>query len=496
MNSETPLPKEIRLKLSLGLLLTLVFLYRLATTTADPDLWGYLAFGRLLWEQGRFPYQDVFSWVPTINPWIYHEWLTGVLFYPLYQHLGGPGLQVLKYGFGLATAGLIYLTARKRGADPLAAALMLFIVQGFLTVGYSAVRAQVFTYFFFALTLYLLETARLTGHWRGLWFLVLIQVPWCNLHGGFLSGLGLIALYALGEALSRRPFWPFAGIFVLSGLATLINPYGLKYWAYLGRAVSMPRPEITEWASSLQAYLTGITSANEFLYFVAIIIFAFFLIWWGRWREITPGLILIFTLYLGLSHNRHQVFFMLTVGAYLPLLLTAYLEVWKSRLPFPALSKRLRSKIPLLAGALIAVFLGYQIVSLSPLSLKTPPGPQSGTMTELYYPVGAVAYLKEQGLSGKLLTDFNWGEYLIWTLYPQCRVAIDGRYETVYPEEVARLYFDFLFGRPAWRQFLEHYPPEMILIDTRTKVYHLMLREAPWRQVYADSGCALFLRQQ
>ena len=72
-----------------------------AVNLADPDLWGYLSFGRLFWHSEKFPYTDVFSYVPTLNLWVYHEWLTGVLFYPLYQVLRTPGLQVLKYGLGL-----------------------------------------------------------------------------------------------------------------------------------------------------------------------------------------------------------------------------------------------------------------------------------------------------------------------------------------------------------------------------------------------------------
>jgi len=212
------------LKAAAFLLLITVSLYCLSTTTADPDLWGYLAFGRLFWGQGQFPYLDIFAYVPTLKPWVYHEWLTGVLFYPLYRILGAPGLQVLKYAFGLGTAGVIYLTARRRGADSLPTALILFFALLAMSVGYSAVRAQVFTYFFFALFLYLLESARLSGNWRRLWLLVPIQIVWCNLHGGFLAGLGLIFLYALGEALSRRPFRPYLGWFLLAGLAKLINP--------------------------------------------------------------------------------------------------------------------------------------------------------------------------------------------------------------------------------------------------------------------------------
>jgi hypothetical protein len=48
-------------------LIILVCLNALSGTVADPDLWGYLSFGRLFWETGQFPYQDIFAYVPTLN---------------------------------------------------------------------------------------------------------------------------------------------------------------------------------------------------------------------------------------------------------------------------------------------------------------------------------------------------------------------------------------------------------------------------------------------
>jgi hypothetical protein len=67
-----------------------------------------------------------------------------------------------------------------------------------------------------------------------MFLLPVLQILWCNLHGGFLAGLGLIALYAAGEFLSRRPYLPFLLVFMLSLLVTLINPYGVTYWEYMG----------------------------------------------------------------------------------------------------------------------------------------------------------------------------------------------------------------------------------------------------------------------
>lgn len=482
------------LKLGLWLSLILLLLYGLSTTTADPDLWGYLAFGRLFWEQGQFPLHDIFAYVPTLKFWVYHEWLTGVIFYPIYQKLGPAGLQALKYLLGMGAVLLVFLTARKRGASLLAAGLVLFMVHEFLTYGYSPVRAQVFTYFFFALTLYLLENARLTGRYHGLWLLVFIQVPWCNLHGGFIAGLSVIFLYALGETLSHRPFWPYLVCLALGGLATLINPYGLDYWRYLLNAISMPRPEIIEWSSVIVDVKNGTMPLNNAIYLATIIVFTFLLLWWARWREVTTTLILGFTLYMGLNHVRHLVFFLIALGAYLPSLLTPYLETLRTMPRFEGFGRRLGWKIPIIASLAVMVLYGYRFLEREPFSLKIYPFPSFESKYVVYYPVGAFDYIREHRLPGKLLINFRWGEYALWTLHPLCQVAIDGRYETVYPEAVALPYFEFIKGRKDWRQFLEQYPPDMILIDISSKTCSLLQGEAQWRQVYADTGSALFVR--
>jgi hypothetical protein len=482
------------LKPALGLLVVMGVLRNLCNTRADVDLWGYMAFGRLFWQTRQFPYHDVFSYVPTLHPWIYHEWLTGVLFYPIYATLGGPGLQILKYALGLGAAGLVYLTSRRRGAGPLAAGLGIWIVQSFLVVGYSPVRAQVFTYGFFALYLYLLERARLSGSWRGLWLLPPVMLFWCNLHGGFLAGLGLIGFYALGEALAHRPWRPYAVILGLTALVTLINPYGPAYWKYVVRATMMPRPEITEWASLLTGYRQGTIGFTELFYFVAIIFFAGFLAWWARWRDSTPLVALGATLYLGLSHQRHLVFFLLLAGAYLPLLLSQYFAVFKERPGVQAAWARLGWRLPCLGAVALSLAIGANLFREPPWTIKVAPLPGNEVLHRVYYPVGAVDYIRRQRLSGKLLVAFNWGEYALWNLYPECRVALDGRYETVYPDEVCEAYWKFINGRPGWQGFLERYPPDMVLVSSSAPIHALLLNEGSWRQIYADPGAALLVR--
>lgn len=472
-----------------GSLVISLILFCLGTTTADMDLWGYLAFGRLFWEQGRFPYVDVFSYVPTLKPWVYHEWLTGVLFCPLYESLGGPGLQAFKYAIGLATFGLIFSTARRLGGSAPAAGIALAMIAWPFGFSFAPVRAQVFTYFFFALTLYVLENYRIQRRRYTFLPLGFLFALWANLHGGFVAGLGLIALYGLGEAFSHRDFLPYTACLGLALLATLINPYGWHYWDYLVKALTMPRPELNEWASIYQAIGHGTFSPMELTYMFSITLFSLLVIWRDRRNDLTILLILGVTFGLSIKHIRHLPFFLIALGVYLPRALNNYEDYFRVGIP-SGLDPRHRALI-------MASLMGVSLLSLlvfirqAPFCMKLPEQPRTVSDTK-FYPIDAIDYLKAHNLSGKLLVFFDWGAYALWNLYPDFRVAIDGRYETVYPQAVRREYFDFLGARGNWRQFLNRFPPDFILLPANLEIAALLQKDRQWKAIYAEKGCILF----
>ena len=484
--------KRIVINISFISVLFSFLFYSFTATVADPDLWGYMSFGRLFWKTQGFPYQDIFSYVPTLEPWVYHEWLTGVLFYSIYDNFGSTGLQLFKYGSAFLTLSFVYLTARTRDADRVSTCLGILAIGGLLRMGYAPVRAQVFTYLFFAVTLYLLERARKTGHWKCLWFLLPIQMVWCNLHGGFVAGLGLIVLYAIGEKLSKRPSFHYWLIFLLSGLATAINPYGVKYWEYIISAIAMPRPMITEWSSVFSSFQSG-EQYGTIAYFVILNIFA--VIWLIRIRPDIPSLLVsCLTLYLGWMHIRHIPLFALFFGCHFPSLIAFYGNNFKNASFSKPITNRIGWKFTTAVGILIAIYYIQAAITQGPLRLKTPDTPVNSE-SSMYYPVGAIDFINENHLSGKLLIHFEWGEYAIWTLYPHCSVALDGRFETVYPQNVIEEYFDFIYGNANWRTFLRKYSPDLILISNHFRIYSILQSAADWSQIYHDNGCTLFKRR-
>jgi hypothetical protein len=69
------------------------------------------------------------------------------------------------------------------------------------------------------------------------------------------------------------------------------------------------------------------------------------------------------------------------------------------------------------------------------------------------------------------------------------RVALDGRYETVYPESVANEYFDFCDGRKGG--LLDNYRHDLVLFKPNSPGLKFIQKRAAWHQLYADAGCIL-----
>jgi hypothetical protein len=468
--------------------LYLLFVEMFSNSLADYDLWGYLAFGRAFWETGRFPYHDLFSYTPTKSLWVYHEWLTGVLYYPIYQYAGGAGLQLLRYALILATLYLIYITALRRGGTSLSACIALVPAMLLMCFGYVPVRAQVFTYFFFILTLYILESYRSEQRWTILAWLLPILVLWCNFHGGFVAGIGLIGLYAIGEGLAGRKYIPIIAACIFAAAATFINPYGIQYWTFTVSAISMPRTDINEWASVIGAINKGIYIFPVCL-FTAMALLCLVSCLVRRRKDYTDILVLAAVIFIGVSHIRHTVFMGLIFGAYLPVLLTEHWDFLREKMVF-------LQRWIWLPGAVfvcLALLIHFQISSLRipfvvpSFRLETP---------QSKYPLGALNWIRQNGFRGNILPFFDWGEFIIWHFYPGCRLAMDGRYETVYEDHVHREYFDFLFARPAWRVFLQKYPHELILLHAGIKITELMQDEKGWRIAYRDKDSVIFVRNR
>lgn len=444
----------------------------------DLDLWGQLAMGRETLARGWPPLEDPFTYVPTLKPFIYHEWLTGVTYYLMLEHLGPWSFQGLRVALGLSTMALAALAGRRMGGSLLSIGVILFMVLPNIELGYSPIRAQAFTFFLFSLFVVLLEEVG-RGRHRLLWLFPLIGAVWANLHGGFVAGVGLILLYIVSHfAAGQKPWWLVAagGATIV---ASLLNPYGVDYWTYLLRAIPMSRPHIAEWRPVPMDLVS-------FLGFKALVVLAA-LTFFATPRRSWPGfMVLAATAGLAFRHLRHIPFFAVAAVAYLSPQLTPLVRRASSAI-------RARAAVrPLLSAILMVFALGVlDLAAVQQLSRVTS---WRLVVPASYYPVGAVEFLRINHLSGNLATPFRWGEYVLWKLYPQVKVSFDGRYETVYPEHVSDAAFRLMYGRDGWWRLLEEYPTDMVLVHKANRIAAIMREQAGWAAVYEDDISAVYRR--
>ncbi len=462
--------------------------YYFSFVTADPDLWGHIRFGRDLWRSGRLPATDPYAFTNAGHTWINHEWAAELLFYHVYALFGDAGLLLGKLCFGILTTLGVYAASRARGGDehPLIRFGGLIMLITALSPGYM-IRPQLFSFLFFSLELLILYRYLERGE-NQLWLLPLLMALWVNMHGGFLMGwVVLVAACACHAAAawlssdSRPPVRALVGWTAAASLATVINPYGCRLHAFLIGSLSVSR-DITEWRS-LPVGELSYTNIKLMMILVPVLM-------WRYRRELRlwESVIVLMTMTGAIVHQRHVPFFGMAATPFLMQYTGRLVTDIRSRLRPMFLERRVWLPVAAAMGvlAMILFYRGAERYALSGFRIVVDP---------MTYPVTSVSFLKKNGFQGNLILPFDWGEYAIWKLYPKCRVSIDGRFRTAYPESVIRDHFIHHGDVDGWRHLLNTYRADLVLAVYHPKVAEYLKSRPGWVYVYSDSRAMVFVHR-
>jgi hypothetical protein len=108
-------------------------------------------------------------------------------------------------------------------------------------------------------------------------------------------------------------------------------------------------------------------------------------------------------------------------------------------------------------------------------------------------PVAAVNYLRENEPPGPLFNNYNWGGYIIWET-PQYPVFVDGRTD-LYGDELLREYLATVFANSGWRETLEKYGINLVLVESAAPLARELRQEPGWEEVYRDEMASILVRQ-
>jgi hypothetical protein len=458
-------------------------------SVGDPDLWWHLKTGQLIAQTKAVPHTDPFSFTRAGYPWVAHEWLSELLIYAIYRISGWGGLIVV---FAMMVSGAFFLVYLRSAPDPYSSGVMA-LWGAWATAPIWGVRPQVISLLLTSLWLLILERSERNP--RLLWWTLPLTVLWVNLHAGFALGLALLLLFLAGEYLEQaashaRPkpahLRALAITFLFDLLLVPLNPNGAKMYFY---------PVETLRSKAMQDFIAEWASPNfhhaAYLPFLLLLLATTASLAWSRLR-VRPRdiLLLMVSTFAALSSIRMIPFFVLIAVPILSWPVEAWARTDRGRLDRPAsrIAMPYASMLNLLILLSLAGFVGFQV------NRAVHRQPQVEAQR---FPAGAVAYLNAQQQAhqpvGPLFNLYDWGGYLIWKLYPQPPVFIDGRAD-VYGESLMRQFADTYDLKGDWQEALKQWRISTVIVLPDSAL-GVTLRHTPgWEVGYSDSHAVVFER--
>jgi hypothetical protein len=473
-------------------------LLRPAAQLQDPGIGGHLATGRYILANHAVPAGDLFSFTAAGKPWMVHSWLFATVGAVL-ERLGGLPLYATVCMLLLACVPVVLYRRMIRLGAAILPALVLTFVAEIVLMSHALARPHVLTYLFFALFLDRLDDVDAGRRPpRALWPLVPLMALWCNVHGGFVTGIVLTGIYAAvaaartvrePDAAVRRRALGFGALLVALVIATAANPHGFG----LGRdllhhlATNATAALVNEWRSPNFQAPTIPVLAFELLVLatVALAVLA------GRrlaWVELA---LLAFFLHESLHAARQMSLFAIVAA---PLLAREISVPLAAR--WPAFAARWRA----IAGEQAAlraplVYLPACVALFVALALAGKTGfPR--TLDDLQLSSGAAAFIDahKERFARPFNTD-NLGGALIHRFWPDVHVFVDDRIDVYGDAFVADDYLAVAAARPGWREVLQRHGIDAAVVSAAAPAATLLRAAPDWQLAYEDDRNLIFLRR-
>lgn len=469
------------------------------------------------------PHLDPFSYTMEGKKWYAWEWLYDVMAWDLFARLGLNGVVLFSALMIAATfAWLFRATLRDSHNLPITLLLVLLTIGGSMI--HVLARPHLITWLLTLVYFIVLERSEahphtwsskfFSGSQRGLLSLPVLMLVWVNMHGGFVIGLMLITLFFIGSLWTSLTSHDrrhrenqtnraksLAAVLVLTGMASLINPYGYKLYVHLSDYLSNKffMDHIDEF---LSPNFHGVAQKC----FEGLILLSFFAIAISRRKlRLSHLLVILFAIHAGLFAARNipisSILMTLTIA---PLLSHAIGAAARSEdLSHPVTSvlhrfegfsarmaemeNRLRGHLLPVALVLFALVVCANGGRLSSRQLM------SAHFDPKHFPVGAAEFIARQKIHDGVFNPDNWGGYLIFRLYPEFKVYVDDRHD-LYGEKFLKEYLKVMNVQLGWKKVLDEQKIQWILIPPKSALSNTLKESSEWKVAYDDGTAIVFQR--
>jgi hypothetical protein len=461
------------------------------------DLWGHLAYGRLIWQSGTLPSTEPFMPLARDVPLVDTAWLTQVGGCVAYSLGGPPAIQFLHALAIAVCCGFLAQGVFLRTNSLLWSVAGLALFEALNWYQFQIVRPQMAGLVCCAALLAMITGRRWHAYY---WYAIPIMLAlWANLHGSFIIGLAYLACAAAGRAIdvwrrARNLLAPLRDIRVrrlltvtaLAALAVLLNPYGVRlYREVLSFTRSPNLRALLEW----QMLDLGSTQGK----IAAGVAFGLIIVLLLSPRRIAAGeLLALLGLGIAALWSARMLIWWTPVAAH-ALAIHAQ-EVWRRFLPPLNAAPAGRR-----TGVWTSVVLGIGFVSIvaTPLGIQilTGKAPELGRSVSSQTPLGAAEWLKEHPPEGQLFNTYEWGDYLVWAGPPRLNVFVTSQAHLV-PPNVWRDYLAVIRLQPGWEGILDKYRVTTIVLDKprREALIRRLRQDDRWESLFEDELAVIFAR--
>jgi Flp pilus assembly protein TadD len=506
---------------SLGGLSALLVLQLLITNSwrflLDSDTGWHIRTGQLVLQTHSVPRSDPFSHTMFGQQWFAWEWLTDALMAALHGWRGLAGVVGGAIFVLLTSYAALYWLMVKRDADPLIACA-LTVFGAIVCISHWLARPHLLSIILMIVWCALAESYR-RDRSRWIYAIPPLIALWANVHGAFVVTLPMLAVYAAGEFLevavrgewcsreSLKALKTYLLAGALSLLAAMLTPYGFKLYGHLWRYLND-----RQLLSMIQEFQSpDFHSINGRLIEVFLLLGVIAAANAVRQRRfVETGLILMWT-HLTLQSERHATLAVVVVA---PVIAGQLSNLASEFIGWAAQGEETRSKAlraarswyrstmainrQLTGASCYVVALAFIIVTAS-----------TGLADKLFsprfdanrFPVEAVDYILKNNQSGNLYSNDQFGGYLIYRLYPQFKVFVDGRSDfyrqgTVLDEVASiELVKPNRPGSPGWEELLEKRSVEWMLLKHGEALAQVAILSGKWVSVYEDSISQVLIRR-
>jgi hypothetical protein len=501
----------------------------------DAGIGWHIRTGQQILASHAVPRVDSFSSTMRGKPWFAWEWLYDVIVGELERRAGLNGVvwftAVVIAGVFAWTFGLLL----RRGTNVFVALVLLLLTASASMIHFLA-RPHVLSWLFTLAWFWILDSSEsdcvrsdsaalsgtcsaATGR-RRLWLLPLLMLVWVNVHGGFLIGFVLLAIYWLSavwyafkqnedkfaEFLAKQRWRAQArslvAVGLAAGVASLVNPYGWQLHAHIYGYLS--NRFLMEHIDEFQS--PNFHGVAERCFALLVLAAMVALASRARALRVSEVLVILFALYSGLYASRNipvsSLLLALVIG---PLLSDAIKDlgrgvIWFRRLGarvavfterMAAVESSLRGHLWPNAAAVFLIVVAAHGGSLGATQLM------DAHFNPKRFPASAVDFLDRKTASERdpvTVPDY-WGGYLIYRLYPRTLVAVDDRHD-LYGEEFFKSYLKMVHVEPGWDGLLDKYQARSVLVPKGSALANILEQTPPWKRVYADDVGVVFERNR